>query len=438
MSEGDLALMDNGAPAAEPTPAPEPQVADTPVVEEHSTEPALPEITPPEGQEPEANEPPPQATKPDTVARDVSRMIRELRDAHPDKAQLLKQVQDSFFRSQTYQQHYETPEAAQRAKVTLEALGGDDGIATLQQHSTLYQQMEDMASKGAPEMISSWREEYPDGFRKAAPLVLSELEKLDGRAFNETLRPHLVEALEGSGLSQSLQRIAYLAQQSNNDMLTREVNAVQAWLGGLTQEEQQRQQLQNDPRQAEIDRRSQELNQRETSIRNQQITSEVQPYLKDTIDKSLGEYTKGRTISEQAKEDLRNAVLSGINETLRNDKVYQANMAALNGKGDVKAIVRYIRSNVDAIKGRIAREVWSKRSEPFRQPAAAPANGQPAKANGQPAPRAATANSAILRVPQKPSGNDIDWSRDPDRMLFISGKAYLKSGANAGKLVSWR
>lgn len=430
MSEGDLGFIDTAVAEAPPVESPTPEAVEQP---NEPTAQGLPEITPPEDQQRTDAQPPADAPKGDTAAREVSKMMRELREAHPERAQLLKQVQDAFFRASTYQSHYDTPEAAQRAKVTFEALGGDEGIAQLQEHSGLYQQMEDMASKGSPEMISSWREEYPDGFRKAAPVILSELEKMDARAFSETIRPHLVKSLASSGLTDAMQRIAYLAKQANNDMLTREVGSVQAWLDGMTQEEQQRQQQQNDPRNAQFDQRARELSTREASIRTQQITSEVQPYLTKTITDSLADYTKGKTLSEKASGDLRNAVLQEINSTLSADKVYQANLSALNGKGDVKAILKYIRSNVDAVKGRIAREVWARRSEPFR--AAAPANSQPAPKNGQQPPAARQQqNAAPLRVPAKPNGTDIDWSKDPDRMLYITGKAHLRNG----KFVQWR
>jgi high-affinity K+ transport system ATPase subunit B len=51
---------------------------------------------------------------------------------------------------------------------------------------------------------------------------------------------------------------------------------------------------------------------------------------------------------------------------------------------------------------------------------------------------AAAKNTAVGKptyVAAKPAWESIDWDKDPKQLLYITGKAYLKTG---GKLVTWR
>ena len=124
-----------------------------------------------------------------------------------------------------------------------------------------------------------------------------------------------------------------------------------------------------------------------------------------------------------------------IDAMLAKDTVYQNNLRGLRSKGDVDKIVSYTQASIDAIKGTAARTVWGRsgfqtpnqtRAAP-RQPAA-PANGQ----------IRVPANAAPLQLPSKPNVADLDLDRDPDRLLFMTGKGFLKKGPNAGRLVTWK
>ena len=137
--------------------------------------------------------------------------------------------------------------------------------------------------------------------------------------------------------------------------------------------------------------------------------------------------------NEDALQILGN--VEDIDRTLKNDKVYQSNLGALKQRGDIEAIYKYIKASVESVKGRAAREVWLRRAAPFQgqprqsSPAQPPPQRSTARTNGQ-----SGGQSVAQMLPQKPDHNTIDWDRDPDRMLFIGGKAWLKNG----RLVTWR
>ena len=442
MAEGEVALagaLGDVADAPVDTElldAPETDVADVTDVPETAAEPAEPQEAAPETKEETEVKAAPGKLNP----RDVTKTLRELRDANPDRAPVLRQLNDAFFRSEKYAEAFPTPEDAQRAKATFEALGGDEGIATLRQAQNQIADIDRMAADGDPKMIDAWATESREGFVKAAPVFLDKLENLDPRAYSATLQPHLVKALVGAGLGNSLDRIAWFANRVESPELKQEIAQIQRWLGGLVDEENKRQSERTDPRMQEIEKGRTALASEKAQIFQGRISNEIEPYVRTNVEKGIREHAKGRNLGDEVISDLRDSVLSEISRTLGADKVYQSNLAALRGKGDLAAVTRYIKQNVDSIRARITREVWNRRVAPF---AGGNGNGQQRQAQPQTRTAAAAsaqprANSAPLLLPGKPKITDLDMDRDPDRQLFIAGRGYLKAGPNAGKLVQWR
>lgn len=422
------------------------EVADVPEIDVNvdvaTSDADVTDVQPTEPPEAAAGEQPPEpevkAAPGKLSPRDVTKTIRELRDANPDRAPILRQLNDAFFRSEKYSEAFATPEDAHRAKATFEALGGDEGIASLRQAQNQVADIDRMAADGDPKMIDAWVSESRDGFIKAAPVFLDTLERTDPRAYSTTLQPHLVKALVGSGLGNSLDRIAWFANRVESPELKQEIAQVQRWLGGLLEEENKRQTQQNDPRMAEIQAGSRKNAEERAQILQEKIGVQIQPYLTSTIEKAIGEHSKGTKLGADVVSDLSGAVVQEINRTLAADKVYQSNLSALKAKGDIYAITKYIKSNVDSLRARIVRDVWNKRVTPFQ---ARTQTAQPARsATTQTTQRTAQprGNAAPLLLPGKPKIEDLDMDRDPSHTLFIAGRGYLKAGPNAGKLVQWR
>ena len=74
-------------------------------------------------------------------------------------------------------------------------------------------------------------------------------------------------------------------------------------------------------------------------------------------------------------------------------------------------------------------------SAPATQQRRPPANGQQQRAASNGDQRQSQAGDKPLLVMRKPDGNDIDWDKDPTRVLFVGNKAYLKG---SGKYVTWK
>lgn len=433
MADGEFALG-----AVDTVDSPEPEVQDAPLeTPEETPEPdaQLPtgdEI--PESKEPEGGEKPaPVKTGP----RDISKFVREMREAYPDRANVLKEMNDAYFRSQAYSQ-FGAPEEIQRLKANFEAIGGEEGIANLQQSAHQMQQYDEMAETGDPRIVDAWTKESPEGFKKVMPVALENLERLDPASYASTVQPHLIKALQGAGLGEALNRLAWYANKVDSPELKSEMGKITSWFNGLVENESKRAAGATDPRMAEIEKGRADLQTRSQQIFSKEVMAEVQPHMSKTIRADIARQAGGTKLGDKAIERIEQDVVKEINATLSKDKTYQANVTALRQKGEVSAVAKYIKQNVDSIRGRITREVWN--SLPFQPTNAAkpaPRAAAPAK-TASPAAPTQRQNSAPLLLPGKPKITDLDMDRDPDRMLFISGRGYLKTGQHAGKLVQWR
>lgn len=426
MADGELALG-----AVEEVVDPESVESDIPGDLSADTDPELEPVPEPEPQKEPAK---PQALS----AKEVAKMVRELRVSHPELANQLRALNDAYFRSNRFSEiGFPTPEDSQRARATFEALGGEDGIASMRQRVDFADNIDRMAEEGDPKIVDSWATESPEGFKKIVPTALSRLEQLDAKAYAETLRPHLVKSLQGTGLADAINRVAWFADKTDNPDLKREIGQIQQWLGGLVDEETKRQSTQNDPRMEQINKERQSISQERAQIFDDKIRTQLQPQLDSALAASIKELSKGQKLPDGTVSDLTQAVISEIDATLGKDKVYQANLSALRAKGDIGAIVKYVKTNFDSLRPRIARDVWSKRVSPFQtNKQDVPPRREPAGGNGRPTVQPQP--SSMPRLLNKPTPDQIDWSKDPDRMLFIAGRGFMKAGTHAGKMVTWK
>lgn len=431
MADGESPL---GTMLDTPVDAPETEVA--PATE---IAPEAPEVQQePAGTEPgfeqtEPREPQEQAKPAPNFGRDVARMIRELSDTNPDKAALLRQIKEAVFRDISYKGHFESPEAAQRARASFDAIGGEAGLQQLQESAEAVRHIDQQAAAGSPELIDAWAKDSPDGLVKAAPYALQKIEQLNPQAYNKMLAPHFIRALMSTGIGDAINHLEWYAGQLANDGLSREVAGLRQWLSQLQQHQQQYDQQQSDPRKSEFAEQQAQLAREQAQILDQKIRLAVHPDVERGVEAALKQYDTKGIFKDAARVEILQAIVGEIDRTLLNDKVYQSNLAALKQRGDIEAISKYIKASVDAVRGRAAREVWLRRAAPFQNIPRQPSPTQPRRStsttNGQ------TGGQTVAQfVPQKPNHNDIDWNRDPDRMLFINGKAFLKNG----RLVTWR
>lgn len=367
--------------------------------------------------------------KPDArlLPKDIQRVLKSLRE-NPETSAHAKALTDSYFREQAYTKEGSIDEIRE-LKGTIETLGGKDGITELQGRAETLAKLDQDLESGNPAVLDSIPEE---GFKKLVGPALSKLERLDPEAYSAEMRPHLVRAIVGSGLPDSLNMVQYLLGRGDAEEAGKQIKLIQQWIGSQQQEAANAKRNLSDPKQSDISRREQELNAREERAFKSDVAQKVVGSINGEIEKQVSSLFKGTNLTEGQKKHFAKAVYTGIEDALRGDKNYQSNLTAAISSKDGKRLIGYVSSQMPNLIARVARET---RNEMYPTLAAAPPS-KTTQQNGQRRPAAQPQENSgqvkPLRLPSRPADKDIDNARTNMTML-IAHKAYLKSG----KYVAW-
>jgi hypothetical protein len=410
------AVLDFGSMT--PTLEAPPEETTAPVAEETPVETPTetPEETPGQG----APEAPPEG-KP-TSLKAIRDAVKAFESTNPEHAKALKSLLDNEGRIRAYQETYPDVETARSVKAAIEAVGGLEGITELSRLRDAVEETDSMIEAGDPEVIERIFSDAKEGGVKLLPHYMNRVEKENPQAFGESIRPHLVRSLEAAnflGAVNSLSRL--IADKPEAKEI---VDSMVAWFNG---EKQKAEKSNLDALQPERNKLKDEWGKVTTEkqrIFEEDVNRDVKPVLNQTFSQHMRSYLQNDTRPDAAKQDIARAWLRELGEAMKNDQKQIAQM--MKSKNPNKqAVVNFAKTRIAAVaKGVTDKIVAQYKLTPNGKPAAKPKPGE------QP-----TVSTTAIKVTQKPSDEQIDWDKDPDRMLFITGKAYLKG---SGKLVKWR
>jgi len=416
------------------TPEPEPEPIETPVGEP-SEEPA--EQPPFEEPEEEAEARPPVVPK-EVLPRELSRALRELREAHPNHAGSLKSLNDSFYANRAYREVFPNIDEARTAKSTIDALGGSEGITRMRSEIQASRELDSLAQEGDPRAIHSLADEYPEGFKRLVQPALERLQNMDRQAYADTLRGPILQSLEGDGVIQTIGAAIEELKAGNADRASRELDRVATWYRDIKQKETDFRNRWQDPRLQDLQKREQSVRQQQSDMMRQHAAREVSSYLSQSLDPILRQMTNGSKMSAEGIADLKKSITFEVWDSLSKNKFYMDETAALLQQGDLDRVISFAKPQIDQARKAVAPKVWARRygSAPVRRPVATN-NGQ-ATTQAQPPNPAnrpiAQQTMPAVPVQKAPPGDEIDWSNDPTRVNYIRGEARLKNG----KYVRWK
>lgn len=368
-----------------------------------------------------------------TLPKHLQAALRQLKDAAPENAKAVAELRKAFFQSSAYAKTFGSPAQAQSAKVALDLVGGQEGIAKLQSHVSAIELVDQSFEQGDPVVIDDVAADFPDGFKKLIPYAIEKLQQMDVAAYGKALQPHVYGAIEAAGLGEVLAGMQQALQENKPEDLKRLLGQTLAWLDRQKQQAGQRK-AGPDPERQKFETERQEFKSQQERAFRGDIGRQTISYQNQLMERQLAPYLKGKQLSTEAKTDLADGVNREISRLLKANSAYQTQVRAmLSAKTrDPQAIVRYINAAVGETVPNAVKSVWSRRYGvmPARQAAQrtqATANTEAARATA----------GAPIKIAQKPNREDVDWAKDPKRMLFITSKAYMKSGPYKGKFVSW-
>jgi hypothetical protein len=255
-------------------------------------------------------------------------------------------------------------------------------------------------------------------------------------AYGKALQPHVYGALEAAGLGDVLAGMQQALQENKPEDLKKLLGQTLAWLDRQKQQASTRS-SQPDPDRQRFETEKQEFKSQQERAFRGDIGRQTITHQNQLMERQLTPYIKGKNLSADAKTDLADGVNREISRLLKANSAYQTQVKAMLAAKtrDPQAIVRYINAAVEEAVPKAVKSVWSRRYGTV--PARTQTQGRQTTQSSTNTQAARVSAGAPLKIQQKPNREDVDWDKDPKRILFTTSKAYMKSGPYKGKLVSW-
>lgn len=398
-----------------------------------------PEATEQQPSEPSEQEEAPQADAKPMLPAQLTKAIRELKEAHPDHAQALKELQSAYYKGDRYAKIFPSAEEALEAKSMLDAIGGKQGMVDFQKQRDLIQEYDRQVDEGDPEIIKWMAQASPDGFKKLVPTALQTLQRIDYESYEEILQPILLETLESSGVSRAISSALQELKAGETARASSIIQQLQDWTERHRQIAQQRANRYQDPRLQQLESRERNLSEQTRQMVESHVDRDIDFYLQSKVPETIKKIAGASKLSQQAREDLMSGILAEIDRVMGADEFYNSSKASMIRQalpsGNIDPVVRFAKAQIEKILDRSANSVWnrrygsmeSSRSNASRGPSPIqPRNGSP-RVDSQP-----QAQRPVL-VSRRPDANQFDTSRTTQEM-FLNGKGYLKNG----QFVTWK
>lgn len=392
-------------------------------------EPAEPSLEPEAGDAAEA-QPGGEPGKPaELQSSEVAKYLRSLR-ADETGGRFSRALEAAYFRDRDFIKAFPTVEEARNARMLLDGVGGLDGIEDLQRAGEFLNSLDEMAARGDPELINQLAGDNPEGFVGLTRAGLDKLRTTNREAYDVVLRPHVVSALAGTNLSFALRSAADILAAGNAQGAYDYLNGILGWLDGLSKEAQaQPQARRGDGFRASATPEAANGNGVAADF-SQQLAAAASPSVEKTLRAAIQPYAEQRKLGDGSIARLQGLVLAEVDRQLGADEQYQRTLRTLSRGGNAERAAKFVTSKVEQVASRIAREVVND-----LYPGAAPlaANGR-ASAKAAPAQRATPDKPGRpVLLSRGPRYEEVDWEHDPEKVLYLTHKAYLKDG----RYVTW-
>lgn len=357
----------------------------------------------------------------------LTKALREMREAHPDQAQALKELQRSYFARQEFAKVFTSPEEALDAKATMEMLGGKEGIARLRAYESVIQDIDDRVDRGDRSVVEEMARSSPDGFKQLIPHGLEILQTLDRVAYKETVQPLVLNDLKASGFVDYLTAAATELAAGETERANRYLKGMQQWISDAEASVESRKNRYQDPRLVEIQDREKRVSQQAAKQLHDYVDSDLSSYKRETVSRATAGLARERRLSPDAHRDMIDGVMAEIDKLLGSNNFYEQSMNSLYREANREKITNYGKAQIDQIRQRAINSVWTRRYGSLGAPRRKPAGESQSPQSAQPQ------QARSIPVAARPSWKDVDMSKTTQDM-YLNGKAYLKSG----KFVSWK
>jgi hypothetical protein len=414
--------------------------------------------TPAEGEETEPVEPEPEddsdyerdGEKIEATKREA---LKALKKVNPAAA---KTLTDDHFRLNSIVKEMGSKNASEavnqvrQMKATIDSLGGHEGIEELTTKVADYDKEIGQFANGDPALLQELIEANPESFVTMAQNGLELIAKLGQDQLDKALLPTMVARLEGAGMYASIEQLLGFIKDGKGQEAYDLTNQIRDWMGKAKNFAGKQVELktQRDPREEELNQREQEFQRKEKEAYDKRAIGDVNKLNNGVMSKAAAQFFKEVGLKPPGQAAFNEALTKRIWAKMAADQPYLRAARAIQAKGELERHVNFVHGKFNELLPDEFRKLRNEMYPNYKpvngaaKPAAKPA---PPKAPGTPqtpaekakAATAAPDNVGMVMIGAKPDRDDVDWAKDPSRMLWISGRAYMVKGPYKGKLVKW-
>ncbi len=391
-------------------------------------------------------------------SREYSQWLKSLRETNPElNAKFARVSKDNH--SRLYQLHQMEPRGVDGIRETYALLDsvvhgelkGAEAIGALQDAVREYAEIDNLLASGDPRALESLGEEFNEGLAKLAPSLLDRVAQIDPEAYSAAVLPHFVEALKGSELVGSFNKMVDVIEEQPPAWLT--ADQKQAWgadrmqrIIGLAanmgkwfnaQDEKAAAvskaggQVQNgkqpaNGKQAETEQSKFYKEQQEHHWKTN-INPKIDAYGKQLFREQFAPFSKRLRLDTASATALQRDFETRVAKKSQANPAYMAQIQRIRAQKNPAADAVLNLSKVEANKyaKSVMQELVNERYKPFLNGKPKPAAAVPQNGNG--ARKVAPPSPGIQVVSVKPSSGDIDFKRTS--LNQIHNKTYvLKNG----------
>lgn len=353
--------------------------------------------------------------------------VKSLSEQSPEHAGQLKEMANSYFREKAYKQAFETPQLAADAKSLIDTVGGIEGISKLQERDQQFTQQDEMYRDGNPDILQNFAKDFPEGFSALAPHYLSLLSQKNPEAFNNAVVPYAVGLLDNAGFSDFLGNLQRETDPARSKQMVE--NLIRWYQGAQNGAKELKTAPKNGTTKPDDGKAS--LQTEREAIFSEGVAMKVNAAVEAPLAKATDQYAKQNGWNDDQKAYFKQQLSDAVVKQMNGDKNYtaQVDLRKKNTNRSHDTVASYISGEFNRRLTDIAFETSEKVKKLLGTSKGKPATTGVTKPGG---PQTAAGGRPLL-ISQQPNDADIDWSKDPNQLLFITNQSYLKNG----KFVTW-
>ena len=438
----DFGALDTAASAAETT-------VDTtvtePVVNATVEEGAEKVTTPEELQTPEEKEAAKVAAeaKAPLSGSKIRDALKAYKAADPANVRVANELNNALGRSEALAKVF--PGGVKEAtefKSFVDNMGGKEGIQSLHEQMAGVEETDKLLYSGdGPTLLKNIVEDlknsgHPEALAKIAPAFLDTLAEHDPKGYAKAFAPHFAAGMEKAGVRDALNGLVTAFDKEDKAGMKAGLTQFVQWYNGVMKGAVPKEvAADSDPEREAFAKEKTEFETSKTKAFNSEVVAEGSKLANVSIVKAMTPMLQKPFFKGWPKEtiqELGKDVRSAVNKHLANDKTYQDQLKVVVRTGDKGKITKFYNEAVASNAGTIAERIIRSRYPGYAKTPAKTTTDTTTTA--KPVAGQRFENVKPIFVATKPAWEALDFTKDPNQVMYITGKGYLRNG----KLVQWR